>query len=41
MESSDRRQLDAWLDNWKDVVDFEVNPVISSSTAAARVAPLL
>ena len=41
MECSDRRQLDEWLANWSDIVDFEVIPVMSSPDAAARVAPLL
>jgi hypothetical protein len=27
--------------NWRDVVDFEVHPVITSQQAAARVAALL
>jgi hypothetical protein len=41
METDDRALLDAWMSNWSDLVDFEVHPVISSSEAAARIAPLL
>jgi hypothetical protein len=41
MATEDRALLDAWISNWGDLVDFEVHPVISSSEAAARIAPLL
>jgi hypothetical protein len=41
MATEDRALLDAWISNWSDLVDFEVHPVISSSEAAARIAPLL
>jgi hypothetical protein len=33
--------LDQWLVNWKDIVDFEVLPVLTSAEAAATVAPRL
>ena len=38
MECDDRSLLDAWLDQWKDLVDFEVVPVVSSAEAAAAFA---
>jgi hypothetical protein len=41
MQADDRALLDAWISNWSDLVDFEVHPVISSTEAAARIAPLL
>ena len=41
MECDDRALLDAWMANWKDLVDFEVIPVVSSREAQARVAPRL
>ena len=41
MECDDRRVLDEWIVNWKDVVDFEVIPVLTSPEAAATVAPRL
>ena len=37
MEAEDRARLDAWLEAWRDLVDFEVHPVITSADAAARV----
>ena len=39
MEADDRKLLDEWIDNWKDLVDFEVYPVISSAEAVERVSP--
>src|SRR6476646_2883000 len=40
METADRSLLDEWMRNWKDLVEFEVHPVISSQEAAQRVADL-
>lgn len=40
METADRTLIDEWMRNWKDLVDFEVHPVISSQEAAQRVASL-
>jgi hypothetical protein len=37
MECDDRALLDQWIDAWRDIVDFEVFPVITSAEAAARV----
>ena len=37
MECEDRRLLDQWIDEWKDLVDFEVVPVITSREAASAV----
>ncbi len=41
MEAADRALLDEWMANWKDLVDFEVYPVVTSHEAAAKIAPLL
>ncbi|HEU4785828.1 MAG TPA: DUF3303 family protein [Gemmatimonadaceae bacterium] len=41
MECDDRRLLDEWIANWKDIVDFEVIPAMTSAEAAAAVAPRL
>ena len=41
MESPDRELLDQWLARWRDLVDFEVTPVITSADAQALVAPRL
>ena len=36
MECDDRALLDQWMDAWKDIVEFEVHPVMTSAEAAAR-----
>jgi hypothetical protein len=41
METSDRRLLDEWVANWRDLVDFEVHPVLTSKEAAERISPRL
>jgi len=41
METDDPALLDEWVSNWKDVADFEIYPVMSSSEAAEQVAPRL
>jgi hypothetical protein len=40
MECDDRALLDAWMDNWRDLVDFEVFDVMTSPDAARAVAAL-
>ena len=40
METTDRSLLDEWMRNWKDIVEFEVHPVMTSQEAAQRVASL-
>ncbi len=40
METADRALLDEWTRNWKDLVEFEVHPVITSQEAAQRMASL-
>ncbi len=37
METADRALLDQWIANWKDIVDFEVIPVMTSKEAGERV----
>lgn len=37
MECADRVLLEQWMDVWRDLVDFEVIPVVTSAEAAARV----
>jgi len=37
MQTDDRALLDEWLANWRDIVDFEVIPIITSAQASARV----
>jgi len=41
MECENPALIDEWLDHWKDIVDFEVIPVVTSTEAAAAVAPSL
>jgi hypothetical protein len=41
MECDDPKLLQQWIDRWKDLVDFEVTPVVTSSEAAAAMAPRL
>ena len=41
METDDPALLEIWLANWRDIVDFEVFPVMTSKEAAEKIAPLL
>jgi Protein of unknown function (DUF3303) len=41
MECSDPRLLEQWIDRWKDLVKFEVIPVMTSSQAAELMSPQL
>jgi len=41
METDDRAQLDQWIANWNDLVEFEVYPVMTSQQAAEKIAPRL
>jgi hypothetical protein len=36
MECDDRALLDQWISAWRDLVDFDVHPVVTSADAAAR-----
>ena len=40
METEDPNLLHQWIDQWRDLVDFEVLPVLTSSQAAKKVAAL-
>ena len=35
MHTADRALLEQWMANWRDLVDFEVLPVMSSAEAAS------
>ncbi len=41
MECDDLRLLDQWMERWRDLVDFEVIPVMTSDAAASAIAPRL
>lgn len=38
MECDERALLEEWMANWRDLVEFEVVPVVTSAEAAALVA---
>ena len=41
METEDPALIDQWMNSWKDIVEFEVYPVITSEEAAERMSKLL
>jgi hypothetical protein len=41
MEAADRAALDEWIARWTDLVEFDVVAVVTSTEAAAMVAPRL
>ena len=41
MEADDPALLDQWMAEWRDLVDFEVYPVMPSQDAAAKIKPRL
>ncbi len=41
METDDRALLDEWIAQWRDLVDFEVFPVITSQEALTKITPYL
>jgi len=41
MACDDKALLDDWISEWRDLVDFEVMPVLSSSEVQAILAPRL
>lgn len=41
MESPTRSLLDEWMANWRDLVEFEIYPVMTSQDAVERIQPLL
>ena len=38
MECDDARLIDQWTEHWKDIVDFDVIPVITSAEAVVAIA---
>ena len=40
MDAPDAERLEHWMANWRDLVDFDYWPVITSAEAAERVAKL-
>lgn len=41
MESESPELLEQWMAHWRDLVDFEVTPVMTSAEAVAAIAPRL
>ena len=41
MDAPDREALEEWMTRWRDLVDFDVIPVISSADAQTAIAPRL
>jgi hypothetical protein len=41
MECDERALLDEWIANWSDLVDFEVETVMTSADALAAITPSL
>jgi hypothetical protein len=41
MECDDPELLNRWMDRWRDLVTFEVLPVMTSADALARITPQL
>ena len=41
METHDPALLEEWMAKWRDLIDFEVHPVVTSQEAAEKIAPLL
>ena len=41
MQAPSRELLDQWMDRWRDLVDFDVIPVLTSAEALAAIAPRL
>ena len=41
MECESRDVLEQWITRWRDLVDFEVVPVTTSTEAVERIAPRL
>lgn len=37
METEDRKLIDKWIENWRDIVDFEVFPVMNSEEAIEKI----
>ena len=38
MNTADPVLLEQWMSNWRDLVDFEIHPVITSQEASERIA---
>ena len=41
MECDEPHLLQEWMDQWKDIVEFQVIPIVTSAEAAAAIEPRL
>jgi uncharacterized protein DUF3303 len=41
MECDDRALIETWIENWRDLVDFEIYPVLPSAQAVEKITPRL
>jgi hypothetical protein len=41
METDDPRLLKRWMASWRDLIDFELIPVVTSAEAAEAIKPRL
>jgi Domain of unknown function (DUF3303) len=41
MKTDDERLLEEWIDRWKDLINFEIVPVVISAEAMQKIAPRL
>jgi hypothetical protein len=41
MECDERASIEAWIENWRDLVDFEIYPVLTSPQAVEKISPKL
>jgi Protein of unknown function (DUF3303) len=41
METDNENLLKMWINNWKDIIDFEIFPVMTSAEAVERIKPKL
>jgi hypothetical protein len=41
MDCEDRALIETWIENWRDLVDFEIYPVLPSAQAVEKITPRL
>jgi hypothetical protein len=41
MECGDASLFEQWMQSWRDLVDFEIVPVVTSKEASAKIEPAL
>lgn len=41
METEDARRLEEWMERWRDLIEFEVIPVMTSADAVSAMMPRL